>query len=65
MVSNTWRTRLHEVAHLAGVKKAVRPHILRHTGVLLYTHEWRRPFQLAENSRSLRYDYDSKVYSNV
>jgi hypothetical protein len=25
MVSNTWRTRLHEVAHLAGIKKAIRP----------------------------------------
>ncbi|MFP5111393.1 tyrosine-type recombinase/integrase [Bacillaceae bacterium C204] len=36
MVSNTWRTRLHEVAHLAGIKKAVRPHVLRHTGAFVF-----------------------------
>lgn len=31
MLSNTWRTRLHEVA---GIKEVVRPHVMRHTGVL-------------------------------
>ncbi|MEH7116954.1 tyrosine-type recombinase/integrase [Neobacillus vireti] len=46
MVSNTWRTRLHEVAHLAGVKKAVRPHVLRHTGALLYIMNGGDPFSL-------------------
>jgi len=32
--------------HLAGVKKAVRPHILRHTGVLLYIMNGGDPFSL-------------------
>jgi integrase/recombinase XerD len=46
MLSNTWRTRLHEVAELSGVKKAVRPHILRHTGALLYITNGGDPFSL-------------------
>lgn len=46
MVSNTWRTRLHEVAHLAGIQKAVRPHILRDTGALLYIMNGGDPFSL-------------------
>ncbi|MEH7354818.1 tyrosine-type recombinase/integrase [Neobacillus drentensis] len=46
MVSNTWRTRLHEVADLSGVKKAVRPHILRHIGALLYIMNGGDPFSL-------------------
>jgi integrase/recombinase XerD len=46
MLSNTWRTRLHEVAELSGVKKAVRPHILRHTGALLYIQNGGDPFSL-------------------
>lgn len=46
MISNTWRTRLHEVAELSGVKKAVRPHILRHTGALLYIQNGGDPFSL-------------------
>lgn len=44
--SNPWRTRLHEVAELSGVKKAVRPHILRHTGALLYIQNGGDPFSL-------------------
>lgn len=46
MLSNTWRTRLHEVTELAGVRKAVRPHILRHTGALLYIMNGGDPFSL-------------------
>jgi integrase/recombinase XerD len=46
MLSNTWRTRLHEVAELAGIKKAVRPHIMRHTGVLIYIMNGGDPFSL-------------------
>jgi integrase/recombinase XerD len=46
MVSNTWRTRLHEVAHLAGIMKAVRPHDMRHTGALLYIMNGGDPFSL-------------------
>ncbi|AOH54917.1 hypothetical protein ABE28_011190 [Peribacillus muralis] len=46
ITSYTWRTRLHEVADIAGVKKAVRPHILRHTGALLYIMNGGYPFSL-------------------
>jgi integrase/recombinase XerD len=46
MCSNTWRTRLHEVAEIAGIKKAVRPHIMRHTGALLYIMNGGDPFSL-------------------
>lgn len=46
MLSNTWRTRLHEAADLSGVNKAVRPHILRHTGALLYIQNGGDPFSL-------------------
>jgi integrase/recombinase XerD len=46
MISNTWRTRLHEVAELAGIKKAFRPHVMRHTGALLYIMNGGDPFSL-------------------
>jgi integrase/recombinase XerD len=46
MLSNTWRTRLHEVAQLAGINKAVRPHVMRHTGALLYIMNGGDPFSL-------------------
>ncbi|QIZ07646.1 tyrosine-type recombinase/integrase [Priestia megaterium] len=46
MISNTWRTRLHEVAEIAGIKKAVRPHVMRHTGALLYIMNGGDPFSL-------------------
>jgi integrase/recombinase XerD len=46
LLSNTWRTRLHEVAEQAGVRKAVRPHVLRHTGALLYIMNGGDPFSL-------------------
>ncbi|MEH7504924.1 tyrosine-type recombinase/integrase [Neobacillus drentensis] len=46
MISNTWRIRLHEVAEVAGIKKAVRPHVMRHTGALLYIMNGGDPFSL-------------------
>ncbi|PGY10626.1 tyrosine-type recombinase/integrase [Bacillus sp. AFS031507] len=46
MLSNTWRTRLHEVAGQSGIKKAIRPHILRHTGAVLYIMNGGDPFSL-------------------
>ncbi|WP_152597457.1 tyrosine-type recombinase/integrase [Neobacillus niacini] len=46
MLSKTWRTSLHEVAGIAGIKKTVRPHVLRHTGALLYIMNGGDPFSL-------------------
>jgi integrase/recombinase XerD len=46
MLSNTWRTRIHEVADRSGIKKEVRPHILRHSGAVLYILNGGDPFSL-------------------
>lgn len=46
ILSNTWRTRLHEVAELAGIQKKVKPHVLRHTGALFYVKNGGDPFSL-------------------
>jgi integrase/recombinase XerD len=60
---NTWRTRLHEVAELSGVKKAVRPHILRHTGALLYIQNGGDPFSLQKFYAASYFEQRKRVFN--
>ncbi|TDK54685.1 hypothetical protein E2K98_29130 [Bacillus salipaludis] len=57
MLSNTWRTRLHEVAELSEVKKSVRPYFKTHRSITLH-YKWRRTLQLTKNIRSHRHVID-------